>query len=182
MHGKPRVFDAYVGSMSLVGCHGEPPLSFGNYFWLRDGPRVTNMWAENLTHARKNLLTDGKVHGWWWDGPADFHGAVPGWFVVDDGRLPDDYYNDKMCWTGGPRPTADIAKEMFSIRGNEGDALLEWTDPEAYWKARNGTYDPKTGFVTVYLDSAYQSVTRSFAEGKGLKWSDDYVFPNRLND
>jgi hypothetical protein len=97
-----------LGSHSLVGiCKSPFPLSFGSYLSFlnpdnrqsidfRDrlgGPRVVNMWHENLVHLfDEQGLT--KVR-------AVVFGTAPEWLAfIEDDNVPKDYLNDSLCITG----------------------------------------------------------------------------------
>lgn len=85
---------ARVGWVSTVGIGNSGyPLTFGNYFWLDDGLRIINMWAENLEHivstrnlneVRCRVFTDSK-------------GNKLG--LVEDECIPRGYYT-RLCVTG----------------------------------------------------------------------------------
>ncbi len=145
---------------SLVGIGGvdDPsryPLRFGNYFALRmdgdpmNGLRVANFWAENLTEAAKRFLPDGMVSVlvWSWSHPVKGKEYNYDISIIDDPRIPDDWYNNKMCWTGGWRPPLEIAQQMYAVRGDATNELEEWTDPVNYYAKRGGVYEPGTGIV-----------------------------------
>ena len=139
MPGERRSFAPLVGPMSLIGVRGTPPHPHGNYFWLVDGPRVVNMWAENLKAAarRFNLV---EVSGWWWGDPERDWARDSGWFLVDDPRIPDGWTQLKLCFTGGRRAPLDVATEMYGVLGDPHNELEEWTDPVGYWKKRGWIY------------------------------------------
>lgn len=133
-YGHKTKIAAEVGMHSLVGCRGEFPLGWGNYFWFHKGPRCVNMWAENLEEATKRFLSDGMVEGYLFeDGDRQF-------FVVCDERIPTNWLYNKFCWTGGYSPSAEVATEMFSIHGDPDGQLEEITDPKSYHAKRGGEY------------------------------------------
>lgn len=100
---------AEIGMKSLVGIvPGNFPLSFGNYFSFLNpdnrqadrfierinGPRVVNMWYENLVHItnEKNLH---KIR-------AVVFGESPDWLaLIEDDNIPKEYLTDSLCVTGG---------------------------------------------------------------------------------
>ena len=142
MNGERKKVPAFVGMRSLVGVGKDRPVSWGNYFWLHSGQRVANFWAENLEAANGRFLDDGLVEIVEWPS---------GIAVIDDARIPSDWYYDKMCWAGGTRPSLEIAREMFEVRGGDKHGELEqWSDPKSYWARRGGTYhsDGGVSFVT----------------------------------
>ena len=88
---------ADLGMASLVGIHGELPVSFGNYFSFLNpdnreskpierlnGPRVVNMWYENFKHLFKTFELE-KVR-------TLVFGSAPDWVaVIEDDRVPANY-------------------------------------------------------------------------------------------
>lgn len=148
---------AKVGMQSLIGASSKRPTSWGNYFWLDDGKlrtdygmqyRVANMWSENLEHARDNFLQTEQnknvVRCLMWD-----CGPQRGKFVlIQDDRIPADYYYQKLCFTGGFPPDLDSLREMYAIVGDPNNELEQYTDPEKYHAARGGSYNAKTGVIS----------------------------------
>lgn len=132
---------AKIGSKSPVGIktRGGYPLAFGNYCWLFDGPYVVNMWAENIVEARFQFLTNSLIEGF------EFKENGGSWFVVDDSRIPEAWYNNKFCWTGYGTPSAECAEQMYKIHGDPYNELEMFTDPESYWNKRGWVYDKTTG-------------------------------------
>jgi hypothetical protein len=114
---KPR-----VGMMSCVGVSGEPPYSWGNYFSLARGPRVVNMWAENLEAIVKEKgleeievleFTHSEVERE--DVVVKQEGGVSVelvperlCFVVDE-RIPQEYLYEGVCVTG----FGGLSREMY---------------------------------------------------------------------
>lgn len=100
---------AEIGMKSLVGLTDGPyPMGFGNYFSFLNpdnrqaprfierigGPRVVNMWCENLAHLtnEKNLH---KIR-------AVVFGESPDWLaLIEDDNIPKEYLTDSLCITGG---------------------------------------------------------------------------------
>jgi hypothetical protein len=136
-----KVF-ATVGWHSLIGVRGKPPHSWGNYFWLEaknimdHGTRVLNFWAENLEAAKKRFLTDGAVT----------IKRYEDWCIIDDRRIPNDWYYNKLCFTGGGCPPVEQLKELYEYLGDPTNELEQFTDPESYYKKRGATY--KNGTIT----------------------------------
>ena len=104
---------------SLVGISDNKyPLSFGNYFGFSNpddptfsGIYCVNMWAENLREIKKRLnletieilrLTSEK------DRPFCF---------VKDERIPEDWLNDKICYTGCMHMTMLMKATIFQLAG-----------------------------------------------------------------
>jgi hypothetical protein len=155
MIGIRKKVAARVGMQSLIGVGPHRPTSWGNYFWLIGDTeaRVANFWAENLKTARERFLEDGLVEIVEWKMPHDKYVIV--FAIIDDARIPADWYYDKLCFTGGWRPSLEIAKEMYAIR-NYPDAeseLEEWTDPVSYYAKRGGVYNPATGIIRFTIRS-----------------------------
>ena len=142
-YGVKTKIPARVGMMSLIGVCDEFPVSWGNYFWFREGEaRCVNMWAENLDEARIRFLPDGMVEGYLFDDT---------YFVVADDRIPTDWLYNKFCFTGGCSPKdKEILKEMYSIHGDPTNAAEEYLDPVAYHTKRGGEYIvTKDGFAII---------------------------------
>lgn len=92
-----------IGYVSLVGICGEKyPLDFGNYFSL-GGYHVLNMWYENFKHLRLDKeYIDAVKFG-------------DGHIVIVDADIPEDYLNDKPCFTGGSGTTPEVNKEIYEF-------------------------------------------------------------------
>lgn len=142
---------------SLIGVHGSLPHSWGNYFWLADGPRISNFWAENLNAAKEEFLFDGLVEvvEWKFDVSVGGDGKWPSEpahiAIIHDERIPASWYYNKLCFTGGFRPPLNIAKEMFEVLGGDPtDELEQWTDPKSYYAKRGGEWH-ESGLVTYRL-------------------------------
>jgi len=77
-----------IGYVSLVGILNEKyPIDRGNYFSL-GGYHVLNMWHENFEHL--NLKKD-------YIDAVKFGRGI----IIIDNDIPDDYLNNKPCFTGG---------------------------------------------------------------------------------
>lgn len=141
-----RDIPAMVCERSLVGVGPDRPCSWGNYFWTKiDGcsVRVLNMWAENLEAAEHRFLPDGLIrvrHYKSLDSRAKF-------CLVIDSRIPADWRHDKLCFTGGYRPSAEQAKDMYECLGDPNNELEQFTDPKSYHAKRGGEYNEQTGVV-----------------------------------
>lgn len=151
-------FPARVGGQSLIGVDRKRPTSWGNYFWLSNkGPRVVNMWAENMKYlVETGVLFDEMIEGVLFSNGPDWE--YQKWFVVDDARVPEEYLYNKFCFTGGMTPPLDIATEMYSIHGDPTGELEEWTDPVSYYRKRGSEYDPKTGIITTRVNSTPREI------------------------
>lgn len=139
-----------IAMHSLVGIHGRAfPLSFGNYFALEGTTpgsilRVANFWAENLVEASRQFLEDGMVRIVMWSWTEMDRGSSKTYnasiCVIDDERIPPDWYYNQMCFTGGKRPPLEVATEMYAIRGDETYELERFIDPEMYYAKRGEVY------------------------------------------
>ena len=140
---------AKVGIQSLLHIMTDKrPVPWGNYFWLDAGKtsdsqyRVVNMWAENLIHAIQFLGEDKTVRCLVWD-----CGMQRGKYVlIQDPRIPEEYYYNKLCFTGNWPPDVPTAKEMYEIVGDPEGELEQFTDPKSYhakrgreWVSANST-------------------------------------------
>lgn len=128
---------------SLIGTGNARPVSWGNYFWLADGAvavRVMNMWMENLDAASDQYLDGGEVRA------RIYRDGGEAWCLIDDDRIPQNYYYNKLCFTGGTKPTLDVARDAYAHVGDPDYELEQFIDPAAYWKKRGGEYDAR-GFV-----------------------------------
>jgi hypothetical protein len=139
-----RKVPAQVASQSLVGAGKERPCEWGNYFDLlvegkgRRLIRVLNFWAENLTHlTNTGVLEDGLVQIY-------DYGL---WCIIQDPRIPQNYYYNRCCFTGSTLPTINIARSIYEILSDPSNEIELWTDPESYYEKRGSVYDRKTGLV-----------------------------------
>jgi hypothetical protein len=133
---------------SLIGTGRERPVSWGNYFWIGiDGgsARVANMWWENLEHAAKTFTSnDVRVR--------IYRDDKRVWCLIDDDRIPTDYYYNKLCFTGGPGITREMAADMYSHLGDPENEFEQFTDTKEYHRKRGGECDER-GFVTYRVGS-----------------------------
>lgn len=136
---------AVVGCRSLVGVNKDlpAPYSFGNYFSLDTEPelRVLNFWAENLTAAVKSYLLDGQVQVrvYSWDSTDSANARAARCCIIDDERIPANWYNNKMCYTGFGLPPAEVARHIYDYVGDPDNEYEHFTDPEMYY-AKRGQY------------------------------------------
>jgi hypothetical protein len=130
---------------SLVGVHGRPPHRHGNYHDIRVGKnynvRVLNMWLENARHAAKTFC-DGEVR------VRLYEGANYTWCLIDDERIPADYYYNKLCFTGGRMPPAYVALDMYEHLGDPDNEYEQFTDPTTYHGRRGFEYNAEHGFIS----------------------------------
>lgn len=139
---------AKVGQMSLIGVGGDPPYSWGNYFWLAtkgpcdSSPRVANMWAENL----QALVEDGTIA----DGLIEVREYTHNdrtWCLIIDSRVPKSYLYNNLNFTGYYKPPYDILEDMYNTLDSWSWQSYEFIDPATYYPAIGGAYDPR-GYVT----------------------------------
>lgn len=145
--GKKTSVPAKVGMHSLVGVGKQRPTSWGNYFSLSQtheqmirmhpAARVWNFWAENLEAAVDVYLKDKMV---------DIIQYKNGCIILDK-RIPEDWYYNKLCFTGGYPPDIDEAREIYNILGDPNNEFEQFIDPVEYYAKRGGTYNIDTGIV-----------------------------------
>ncbi len=146
-YGVHTTIPARVGMMSLVGIGSkEYPLGFGNYFSfagtiedIMNGRdiRCLNFWAENLNEAARRFLPDGMVRVILYS-----HENGLKWAVVDDERIPPEWYHNKLCFTGCRRPPQEFAEEIYNYFGDDGNEFEQFTDPKSYWDSRGWKWHP----------------------------------------
>jgi len=139
--------EAKVGMMSMIGTSDEYPLRWGNYFCFRKPEiRVLNFWAENLQElVERKILDDGMVqirlYEW------DVAGTKAQACIIDDPRIPAEWYYNNLCFTGSRKPSVEIAQEIYGYLGDPNNELEQFTDSEMYHARRGGVVDEK-GFVS----------------------------------
>lgn len=127
-----------IGMTSLIGVHGIPPFSWGNYFWLVDGGRVLNFWEENLIAANQQFNLGGEVDIIYFEGNPEER--YKGYCIIDDKRIPQDWYYNKLCFTGTYRPSKEIAKIIYDYLGDPDNEFEQFINPENYYLRRGGIY------------------------------------------
>lgn len=132
--------------ISLISIGKQRPVRWGNYWYAKEinnskSPeyRIVNMWYENWERINQNLFNYTPIGCYVYD-----HKFILFW----DDNIPENYYYNKLCFTGGDVPQLDVIKHMYSIVGDPTNELEEFTDPESYYAKRNSTYDIKTGIIT----------------------------------
>lgn len=138
---KIKKVKARVTGSSLIGVGEERPTSWGNYFNLKEG-RVLNFWAENLETAVDRFLTDGMVNVRIYSDTNNRN-----FIIIDDDRIPKDWYYNKLCFTGYGRPSKEVAKEIFDHLGDPTNEMEFYDDPVLYYRKRNQDYNPKYGYI-----------------------------------
>ena len=133
-----KLIDAVVGGSSLIGVGGKAPHSWANYFWFSDGSRCYNFWAENLEAACKEFLTDGKVQ------VVEYTWAGGKGAIVVDARIPDNWFYNKLCFTGGYKPPVEVARAIYELLGDPTNELEQFTDVKSYYEKRGATYNNGT--------------------------------------
>lgn len=135
-----------IGGMSMIGVMGDAPHHRGNYFWLQAGPRIVNFWAENLEAAEEKFNLRGKVRVRVYEEDQLSYG------LIEDDRIPEEWYAKKLCFTGTYRPSLDIIKDMYNRIGDPDNNIEEYSDPVTYYKKLGHDYDPATGRITYYVN------------------------------
>lgn len=140
----------HQGGMSLIGVGNERPCSWGNYFGLiieNKEVRVLNMWWENLEHAHKEYLKGDDVQIRLYSQGDGSH--TRRWCLIDDERIPKNYYYNKLCFTGfGGGTSKEVARDMYDYLGDPDYEFERFVDPVSYYKKRGGDYNPETGIVS----------------------------------
>jgi hypothetical protein len=132
--GTRKMIPAQVGMKSLIGCGGEYPLGWANYFSFYDknnrfeGIRCLNFWAENLQEAVRRFLPDGLVEVISYENDR--------FAIIDDSRIPENWYYNRLCFTGGYRPTLETAIEIYGYLGDEHYELEQFIDAKSYHAKR----------------------------------------------
>lgn len=187
---------AKVGGMSLIGVGPLRPTSWGNYFWLASGERVLNFWAENLTAAVEQFLPDGMVtivkYTWVAKAYGDPLKMVTNTAcIIQDERIPPEWYYNKLCSTGGTRPSAEVAQDIFAILGDPYNESEQYTDPVSYYAKRGGLY--RDGCVSYAVKvaevptvatglSLSDAMVTVFEDGKPLYDQDFSTLRNRTKE
>lgn len=139
-----------VGEMSLVGVHGKPPHAHANYFWLTCGSRVLNFWAENLEAAVKQFDID-EVH------IRRYKGEGFDVCLIDDWRIPQDWYLKELCFTGSRVPPVEVLEDIFWFGETRylsfQNDLQRFTDPANYYAKKGWGYHPETGVVSIPVNA-----------------------------
>lgn len=145
-----------IGMQSLIGVHGDAPHSWGNYFWLGDrkGPRVANFWSENLTAADRQFNLGGQVK------IRRYRTERGDYCLIDDERIPQNWYYQKLCFTGTYPPPIEVLTDMYAHVGDPGNELEQYTNPEKYWTDRGGSY--RNGIVTMPVLATPKTLTVSY--------------------
>lgn len=128
-----------VCERSLIGVGRDRPCSWGNYFWTvinGRSVRVLNMWAENLEAAEHRFLPDGLVKVRHYYSGDD----KPQFCLVIDERIPAHWRYDKLCFTGGYRPSVEQARDMYGYLGDSSFEFEQFTDPKSYYAKRGGEW------------------------------------------
>lgn len=154
------------GMMSLIGVMGDAPHSWGNYFSLASGPRILNFWWENLEAADKqfNLLSTVKVRR--------YKTTEGDWAIIYDDRIPQEWYYNKLCFTGGRYPPLYILKDIYAHLGDPNNEIEQFIDPVSYWSKRNATYNSKNGIITYHVNAT----SRKLASAWTVEKSDNITF------
>ena len=151
------------GMVSLVGVHGTPPLSHGNYFSL-GGYYIVNMWYENLNHLniQKEYL-DGIKFG-------------DGHVILIDEDIPDDFLNDKPCFTGSGGISKEAQKAIYKYMYPQFESLDCMCNYEADYKS----FSPNS-YRTSKAGLSLKSGTCSCCDREIKMNGDDEVTPEVFN-
>jgi hypothetical protein len=136
---------------------GKAPHAWGNYFSLSNGPRILNFWAENLRTADKQFTLNGKVR------VKVYTDANGSFGLIDDQRIPKDWYYNKLCFTGSRYPTLDTLKDMYEYIGDPKNEIQQFTNPTAYHAKRGGKYNPATGIVSYNVNAKPRKLDTSWS-------------------
>lgn len=145
-----------IGGMSLIGVHGTPPHAHANYFSLTCGSRVLNFWAENLTAAAKQFnLTTVKIRRYKGDG----YDVC----LIDDVRIPREWYLTELCFTGSRIPPIEVLKDIFHFGDNNcirfKNDLERFTDPASYYTKKGWGYNPEAGVVSIPVNATTRKLS-----------------------
>lgn len=123
---KPLAFElrnisTQIGSSSLVGIVQDGfPLPYGNYFTM-GGYSILNMWLENLEHLREEGGVLSNI-------PTlkAYCSKLGSTAIIVDERIPKNYLNETLCFTGASFPKAGLAyREAYRL------VTPDWeTDPK----------------------------------------------------
>lgn len=151
-----------LNTMSLIGTGTKRPTSWGNYFslsleeannaWL-PGVYVLNFWWENLEAADKRFSLGGEVDILLITVTYDVQ-VKRQWCIIYDTRIPEDWYHNELCFTGGGRPPVEVAEYLYDLLGDPTNQLEQFTDPKSYYLKRGGDYDEKTGIIRYTVTAA----------------------------
>lgn len=147
-----KLIPSAIGWQSLIGVGPHRPCSHGNYFSFLEGPRCLNMWAENLQHLINEEIIDGHIECLV---DSDIKFAV----VIDD-RVPKDFINKKLCFTGGPGADLEVMKELYDFIGDPDNEFEQFSDPKKYWEDRGWEYIRKEGSPFGILKKNVEAKTR----------------------
>lgn len=133
----------------------SPPYDHANYFSDTDGYHYLNIWAENLQHLETIGIPQPYEVALFSDGEHQ-------WAVVTDERIPKEYLNNKLCFTGYYQPPREIVVEIEKLLGSEVTPLLElYDDPRRYY-ARRGQQRLQGGVLR--LDQEIGNLLKAAAE------------------
>ena len=142
-------------SHSLIGVDTERPCSWGNYFDISiDGKpvRVANMWYENLKHADEHFLKNSEVDIVLYERNGRF------WCLIADERIPENYYHNKLNFTGRGTPGLENLRDMYARVGDPDNEFEQYENPKKYHADRGGEYDEKTGIIKYPIIAASRSL------------------------
>lgn len=144
------------GMMSLIGTSRERPVSWGNYHdililednlpkgfnpkpsddFFRDrypeyvSFRVVNMWKENFQDAMDKFIDDAEV---------EMRLYSSGFCVIDDNRIPEDYYYRPMHFKYARFDQEEI-KHAYDTYGDPTNEYEQFSNPRIYYARRGQVY------------------------------------------
>ena len=159
---------------SLIGVNGYPPHTWANYFsfyvegvsGLESGSlRCLNFWYENAQGAISRFCNDRliRVRVWGWKTPKT---SLPCRVcIVDDARIPDNWYYNKLCFTGWGYPPTDVVRDIYNHLGDPTNELERFTNPLKYHERRGGVYNEKTGTIHYKITSDTSKLVTNLKDG-----------------
>lgn len=106
------------------------------------------MWAENLVSANKQFKLHDEVK----------IRRYGNYCLIDDERIPKDWYYNKLCFTGCLSPSLEVLRDMYQYLGDPGNELQRYEDPKTYWTSRGHEYiEGPNGFTTIKYNLSTQS-------------------------
>lgn len=142
---KEQMLPTRISGSSLVGIGDtHRPVSFGNYCYVGNPEwRIYNMWMENIEAAEEKFRLGGRMKCLTFE---DGHHRSA---VVIDSRIPKDWKQTELCFTGYGKPPLDVFDEYMAALGGDPEGQREqFTNPKAYWERRGWTYNEKTGTLS----------------------------------
>ena len=124
------IIDINITLSSLICVIGELPVKHGNYFYLNNY-RVLNFWKENLIAANEKFDLKDKI--------SILKNIESNHCVIDDSKIPIEWYHNKLCFTGVLVKIEHI-KELYDYFGDPDNNFEQFVDPKSYWQKRDYEY------------------------------------------